>query len=498
MGAQLGSLAAGAVALAMIVIVADAFVAPRSRSALPVRRGVGIVTLLLVAALAFAILLTLAGTPSVAAVGVTALAFALSLVSNVKRKVLGEPLVFSDFALIGAVFQQPQFYLSALRPWQIGVLAAGFAGIAASMVVFSSTDPMTRFAGLGLGLGAWAGLMLVLPRLSQAVTAPIPDAEIDVERLGLAASLLAHWFLWRGSPDPSPCEAAPIAGQSGQLVVIVQCESFTDPGDLLGDSAPVLPGLQKARELAWRSGRLLVSGFGAYTMRTEYGVLFGRDEALLGARRFDPFLTARGEASWALPNRLDRSDWDSHFVHPHDLRFYGRDRLMPEIGFGTLVGDDSFPSPPPNAGRYVTDAAVTERILELADTGPRARLIYAVTIENHGPWSASDKNGSPAIASYLRLLSHSDAMLDRLLEALPRLGRPATLCFFGDHRPSIPGVSEPGQERHTPYVIVRFAADGSPIRGPDDAQDLIPAELHHVLLEVIRSGEAEAQQKPVS
>jgi hypothetical protein len=82
-------------------------------------------------------------------------------------------------------------------------------------------------------------------------------------------------------------------------------------------------------------------------------------------------------------------------------------------------------------------------------------------------------------------------MLSRLLDRLPQMGRPVTLCFFGDHRPSIPGASEPGRERHTPYVLLRFAADGQPIVGEGDDCDLTPAALHHAILDVICLGEAE-------
>jgi hypothetical protein len=65
------------------------------------------------------------------------------------------------------------------------------------------------------------------------------------------------------------------------------------------------------------------------------------------------------------------------------------------------------------------------------------------------------------------------------------------LCFFGDHQPSIPGVIEPAAERHTPYVLMRFAHDGTGISGSGPDQDLTPAELHHAILAAIRSGEAE-------
>ena len=271
-------------------------------------------------------------------------------------------------------------------------------------------------------------------------------------------------------------------------MIIVQCESFTDPTDLLADTAFDMPGLATARTLAQQSGRLLVSGFGAYTMRTEYGVLFGRSEQDLALRKFDPFLTAHRETSFSLPNRLCGKVWTSLFVHPHDLRFYGRDQLMVQAGFDRLIGEDAFAPPLPEAGRYVTDAAVADVIMDLARSTAAPTLIYAVTIENHGPWPMPKAAAqSPGEAPYWRLVQHSDAMLERLIMFARTLGRPVTLCFFGDHRPSIPTVSEPEVTRHTPYVLMRFGPDGAPMPGAAREVDLTPAQLHHAILAALRA-----------
>jgi phosphoglycerol transferase MdoB-like AlkP superfamily enzyme len=491
MGGLLSQLMVALPLTVALAVLADAFAAPRGPGLAGGRGAGGLAVLLLAALSGFGLLLALTGAPLVAAAGVGILAAALSLISNIKRLVLGEPLVFSDFALLGAVFQHPQFYLSALRPWQVAVLAGGLGGLGVTLVLLSNAALAPRLAGACLALGAGTTLALALSRRVRAGFAAVPDPEADVARLGLVPCLLAYWRAWRGSPDPQPCDAAPITGNSRQLVVIVQCESFTDPVEMFDDPALALPGLERARAQAWQAGRLAVSGFGAYTMRTEYGVLLGLPEERLGMRRFDPFLTAAREASWALPNRLDHGAWNRWFVHPHDLRFYGRDRIMPASGFATLVGEECFAPPAPGEGRYVTDAAITDRILALAQDGARAGLIYAVTIENHGPWPAEQGEEARLIGPYLRLLARSDAMLTRLLDELPRLGRPVTLCFFGDHRPSIPGASEPGAERHTPYVLLRFAADGTPIAGSGEVSDLAPAALHHAILDAIRLGEAE-------
>jgi hypothetical protein len=316
----------------------------------------------------------------------------------------------------------------------------------------------------------------------------VPDAVADVQRHGLIATLLLYWLRWRGTPDPAGC--APLAAEGLDavgLVVVVQCESFADPVALTGDAGLALRGLGAARKLAWQWGELEVSGFGAYTMRTEYGVLFGRSEEALGFRRYDPFLTALGETSYALPARLRDGGYRSLFVHPHDMRFYGRDRLMPAIGFHQLIGEESF-APVPAGARYVDDGTLGKAITGLIDAAVGPTLVYAVTMENHGPWSKDRLTGSPGgLEAYMRHLRSSDAMLSGLIDHLRTSGRAAMLVFFGDHRPSIPGVTEPGGARHTPYVMIRTTASGEIVTGANRRVDLTPDGLHHAILEgVIR------------
>ncbi|MCJ2184886.1 sulfatase-like hydrolase/transferase, partial [Novosphingobium sp. 1949] len=291
---------------------------------------------------------------------------------------------------------------------------------------------------------------------------------------------------------PEPRGVAPGKDGDGaaalpELVVMVQCESFADPVELFGEPGPALPGLAAARARAWQWGDLQVSGFGAYTMRTEFAALFGREEEALGFRRYDPFLSALGEASYALPHRLGTEAWESQFVHPHDMRFYGRDRLLPAAGFAELVGETHFAPPAPGEGRYVGDAAIASELLARAQRAQRPTLLYAVTIENHGPWAAGKDSGVPAlVANYRRLVGRGDAMLARLDAGLAALRRPALLVFFGDHRPSIPGACVPGGARHTPYVMVRYNGAGEPVHAPFAARhDRTPAALHHAVLDTM-------------
>lgn len=483
--------------LVAAALVLDGLVRPRRGAGArwPLRGAAGMVLLMLLVACGFGLFLGICGNPLASAILTLALVALFAIVSNAKQAMLGEPLVFTDLVLVGAVLRHPQFYLSALSPVQKGALVVSGPVLLALFAWLFVGDIGAHLAGALLLGGSLVLLRLVLAVPPWNGLARMPDLDGDVRRHGLLATLLLYWVRWRATPDPAPRAGSPAAAATAAdapVAVIVQCESFADPVELFGDVALELPGLATARAAAWQWGDLHVSGFGAYTMRTEYGLIFGRDEEELGFRRFDPFLTATGEASHALPARLAWRGWRSLFLHPHDLRFYNRHRIMPAAGFAEMMGEEHFAPPSAGEGRYVTDAAMAGTIGDLARDSAGPTLLYAVTIENHGPWAPEDGPGPrDLVSSYLRLVRNSDAMLTALLDTLGGLGRPAVLVFFGDHRPSIPGVTTPGPVRHTPYVIVRLDASGAVVEGERRRVDLTPAQLHHAVHDLLATSLAE-------
>ncbi|WP_162013491.1 LTA synthase family protein [Erythrobacter sp. NAP1] len=404
---------------------------------------------------------------------------------------LGEPLLFTDLALIGAMFRHPQFYFSVLTQPQ---KAAGLVALAVLAIVLAIlVRPNLEMAANGSML-AGAGLVLTDLGVRLGTMRKIawePDIARDATALGLVPSILIYWLRWRKSSPASLHADLRVEGHDQgagaadevDLIVIIQCESYADPKDLFGSHHEPLPWLEASRKDAAQWGNLLVSGFGAYTMRTEYGVIFGRGEEELGFRLFDPYLTALDDVSSALPNRLARDRWRSLFVHPHDMRFYNRDRILPAAGFDELVSEDEFEAP--REGRYVSDAAVADKIIELGRQSDSARLIYSVTIENHGPWAPhGDAGADHMIENYDRLVRAGDDMLGHLRKGIAVLEKRALLVFFGDHRPSIPGASTPGGDRHTPYVMLRFDRDGGILPMDNSREDLSPAQLHQAILEM--------------
>lgn len=432
----------------------------------------------------FGAVIVICGNPVLAVVVVVALQALFIGVSNAKFVMLGEPLLFTDLALIGALFKHPQFYMSAIKPRQ-GLLAiTAFIAVGGMLVWFSPSGWEKRIPGLAFAVLATAVLTVFqLGRIAN-ILAPVPAALSDTSRLGLWPVMALYSVRWRSARDAIPCTTAPVRWRFGcpDLIFIVQCESYADPCDLGLNQPEIpatsLPGLAAAKAAAIDHGKLLVSGFGAYTMRTEYGVLFGRDESALGFRCYDPFLTAIRDKSYAMPHRIE--GWTTHFVHPHDMNFYSRKRIMAAAGFTELSGEEMFSTAQTKDERYVSDKAIADFLIERARTLSEPGLFYAVTIANHGPWTSTDSCSNEKV--YLDKLGRSDAMLIQLMAGIAGLKRPALLVFFGDHRPSIPGIVKPGKDLHTPYVMLRTDSNGRFIDCIAPSVDRTPADLHHQIL----------------
>ncbi|GAN97281.1 capsule polysaccharide biosynthesis protein [Komagataeibacter europaeus NBRC 3261] len=465
----------GLAALTIIVLLTPAIeylgVVPRAASLPTTRRWI---LDMLCSLVGYGGWLAVTGSMPVADLMTPVLMIVTTVASNIKYKVLGEPLLFSDLVVARSFLQHPKFYLFSIPvAARLGLIVLATAP-PILLWIYASSVFLPHLLGGGMLLLGYIALR-ICPAQSWA---PEPDMVRDLARLGLPGSMIIYWRRWRASPDlPSP---TPLRGQAAyDRIIIVQCESFADPVTLglpVSIDVPAMPGLTRARLLASHQGPLCVSGFGAYTMRSEYGVLFGQDEEELGFRQYDPFLTARHERAHALPQRLKALGYESTFVHPHDLRFYDRKTLMPAMGFDHVISPG--PHTPTDDMPYFGDIALGEMLGNMTRTTSTPSLIYTVTMENHGPWpTGSDSYAS--LRHYLRHLAHSDEMLLNLMNELSDQEQRSLLVFFGDHRPSIPGIIMPGTVRDVPYTVVSFPLTEHTAPAPSISRT--PAQLNALI-----------------
>ncbi len=247
-------------------------------------------------------------------------------------------------------------------------------------------------------------------------------------------------------------------------------------------------------------GLATVDTYGGATLRTEFSLLTGVPATLFGAEMDYPYLTVVTAPIASVPRHLKALGYETIAVHPFHDTFWRRNQAYPRLGFDRFLSLTDFRDAT-HDGPYVSDQAVCRRIRELLEESDRPRFIFAVTMENHGPWSFDrDETGDlqPSdtrsrhlpeqidlqLQRYLYHARNAAAMAGCMIEGLENTKRPGVLLFLGDHAPAMPavfaafGVSNPWQDpalRRVPYLLWRRHATGT---GPVDiAVSALPAAL---------------------
>lgn len=415
----------------------------------------------------FLALLALAARPVLAGGLAAGACVFLAVADRAKRATLAEPLAFTDGGLLWQVPAHPRFYLPFVpRPVLVGGIGAGVLAFVAALALepAMALGPATRVALLAAALVLATVVLRPLPLLRGA--APARDPARDAARFGPLAAFALHARLAaterparRAAHPPAP--AVLPAGEAAPHLVLLQLESFCDPRRF--GLAQAMPCWDALTASALSCGRLAVPGFGANTMRTEFVVLTGLDDAALGLDRLNPYFRFARAPVASLAWALGGAGYGTACLHPYDRRFFGRDRVLPALGFRRFDAIEAFAGAPRENG-LVTDAALGARIAAELAAAEVPLFLYAITVAAHGPWPGPD----PA-AGWAARMAATDAMLGTVAEAARACRRPVVLAAFGDHRPSLPPM------RHgtdTDYAIWRSDRAGTGSRTDLDAAAL--------------------------
>ncbi|MBL6750233.1 MAG: LTA synthase family protein [Nevskia sp.] len=454
----------------------------------------------------FALLAAATARPLFAGAATAALAAGLAYADRAKLKVLAEPVVFTDVFQAFDILRHPRLALPF--PRQGRLLCAVAAALGAFAVLFAAEPPAWRWnpwpplaaaaldGAVILALGGGLRSRIARHLLRGGLRG---DPATDVPRFGPLAVLLGygivagHQRAGRQSAAPPPAPAVPLRRPAPAPLVLVQCESFFDARRLHPAIAPgLLPAYDRCRGGSVQWGRLEVPSWGANTVRTEFAVLSGLAGERLGFDRFNPYHRFAGVPVATLAWQLRAEGYRTICLHPFDRRFYGRDRVMPKLGFDRFIGLEGFAGAQRVNG-YVADVEVARKAAQIVAAEGPAVFVFAITMENHGPWHAAEQTpqaGPPRgltlppgqarlLQPYLRSLRNADAMLQILAEALAGGGRPGMLAFYGDHLPAFGAAfAELGlRDLRTDYFIWSAA------RGGARRRDLAAHELRGAILE---------------
>ncbi len=295
----------------------------------------------------------------------------------------------------------------------------------------------------------------------------------SVARTGLIGSLLVyHWQIsGNGIPGADRDAALTLLRANAPLVhaaidaktpagmlpdiVVVQSESAFDPARVRG----MLSGrfLRQYERLAKRgtSGQMVVPTYAGGTIRTEFEMLTGAPLASLGGVQY-PWVELEPDTYPGITRVLNDQGYRTVAIHPNAAAFWNRDRAYKAVGFDQFIDGEAFANAD-IVGLFTGDKAMTDRILsELANDGP-PQFLFAISMENHGPYDwrpnldakrlaelpmpdGLDEGGQHWFRNYLYMLDDADQQLGRLADALMKRKRRTLLLFYGDHLPDLAPV----------------------------------------------------------
>jgi len=424
----------------------------------------------------YLLLLGITARPLLSGGAVTGALLFIAIAEFAKRKNLGDGLVFTDGGLLWQVFAHPRFYLPFVP--RHALLLGVVAGIAIALGVLALESGLDlasaqRVAVLVLGAILLGITLRPLFLLRHAIIQQAPVA--DAAGFGPLACLALHARLAateraarQARHVPAPAVLRP--DHPAPHLLLLQLESFCDPRRF-GLAQP-LPHMDRMAQTALTQGSLAVSAFGANTMRTEFAVLPGLKDAALGLDRFNPYFRFARQPIGSLAWDLRSAGYQTLCLHPFDARFFGRDKVLPALGFAQFDAAPAFQQAERVRG-LVSDAAIAQRLAADLAAATSPGFWYVITVAAHGPWEGDD----PA-RIWADCMVASDAMLGEVMRAAKACPRPVVIVAFGDHRPALP-MAQGGKE--TDYVIWR-----SDRPGDGRAEKLNAVGLHRAIRDVMQ------------
>ena len=433
----------------------------------------------------------------------------LLAVNNAKYKALNEPMVFSDFAMFSQAFKHPRLYFPFLGLLPVILAPIFIIGLIITVLTLEPALALTWqrvFSSLIIIISLFFISKQIALSMSLSST-----PEGDIKRYGLLSSLylytihaLSHSHkkqiseTLKNAPFSSnslqkqypPPLFSPVFLEKKPNITVIQSESFFDARRLHPSiKTELLKSFDKVCTESIQYGQLKVPAWGANTMRTEFSFLTGIKNNAMGFFRFYPYQFLAKLPVSSVASALKSQGYYCVCIHPHPASFFGREHLFPLFGFDEFIDIDSF-SNAHKFGPYISDQSVTDKIIKISQEKTNKPLfIFAITMENHGPlhlekttieeqesfYTGKVLENSNDLTVYLRHLKNADKMLKQLTEFYLKSKTAHTLCFYGDHIPSMPDIYQQTEftNHHSDYLIWTNDKSG---KNQQQQQRIMPVE----------------------
>ncbi|MDF2938461.1 MAG: sulfatase [Paenibacillaceae bacterium] len=259
----------------------------------------------------------------------------------------------------------------------------------------------------------------------------------------------------------APDEAVPAFGQTDSSgaaapkkrpnVIFIMSEAFWDPTLLsnVSFSADPVPTLHQLQQ-SFPSGTMLSPQFGGGTSNVEFEVLTGLSMSFMPAGSV-PYLQYVNGSVPSLASYFESKGYRSLGIHTYDGWFWNREDVYRLLGFEGFKSKDGFIDPEYN-GLYISDKEIAGSIIHEVNRSEDPVFIYAVTMQNHAPYT--DKNRYPSgntfkvegdlteeardmLETYAQGAHYADQALQELVDYFAAFDEPTYIVFYGDHLPTL-------------------------------------------------------------
>ena len=450
-----------------------------------------------------------------------ALVFALYAANEIKLELLDTPLLPGDFQLLAHLGDGGALLARYLTPAQL----AWSAGIALAWLLlllferpWQDLSGRRRLALLVAVLLVNGGLFLNMRPWSTVYAAHLDRFEtwspsVSMSRNGLIVTLLNYSWRVRHPAMAVDREAAARVLRNHPLppamadptewpdIIVLQSESLFDLERLSGiDDGATLPHLRRLMA-EHRHGDLWVPTYGGGTIRTEFEVLTGLAMREFPDVEYPYFSLTTSNAVPSLPGLLREKGYRTIAMHPNARDFWNRAVAFEHLGFDEFDAAERFAGAR-RVGYYISDEELVERMLARLNESPGPTFLFAISMENHGPYDnypnadparlaaqpvPDGLSGVPAarLRGYSYHAENADRELGRLVDALRARSRPSLLLFYGDHLPALPAVyaelgfddGAEGPAQPVPWLLVDSRRSVAQVAAEPTASFYLPALL---------------------
>jgi len=154
----------------------------------------------------------------------------------------------------------------------------------------------------------------------------------------------------------------------------------------------------------------------------------------------------------SLASVLANNGYQTLAIHPFHKWFFKRDRVYPLLGFHKFISMETMVHKN-KSGDFISDTSLANEIIDTASNLSEPFFIFAVSMENHSPYSPGryakkfqdttfEKTASilnekqfSILQTYVTGIHHADLALGKLIKHFSRSQQKTMIVFVGDHLP---------------------------------------------------------------